>query len=285
MKILVTGAAGRIGKAVCRCLSEGGFDVKATDLKFDRGLPVRVDVADVLDREACYRLIEGVETVVHLANHPGPSYSDAQKVFNENVAMNMNVFQAAAELGVSRIVFASSIQAISGHRYYPEEEQAPSGLSYLPLDGDHPPNPGNTYALSKVVTETMLKYYVKIHGMRGVAIRFPSVLERKWLREIWERSARERRGYGPLDEGFSYLTFEDAAELVKAILLTPLDGFRVYQPAALSPCVDMPVREIVDRFYSNVPLRKPVAELQGLVDVSTITQETGWTPRDNMRTA
>lgn len=91
MRVLVTGAAGRIGSATCERLAREGFDVLGADLAFRKDGPVRTHVANLLDREACYRLLEDAEAVIHLANHPDMHGRDSQKILNENVAVNMNV--------------------------------------------------------------------------------------------------------------------------------------------------------------------------------------------------
>src|SRR5690242_14768107 len=116
MKVLVTGAAGRLGRAVCPLLQSAGMDVRATDRRADSSLFYQIDVATLLDRERCYQLVDGVEAIVHLGNWASAGSADAQTVFNENTSMNMNVFQAAMERGVRRIVFASTIQVILGQR-------------------------------------------------------------------------------------------------------------------------------------------------------------------------
>jgi nucleoside-diphosphate-sugar epimerase len=265
-----------------------GFDVRATDRNLSRELPVKLELADVLDRFACYRLCEGMDAVVHLANHPMFS-GDSQRIYNDNVTMNFNVFQAASELGVKRLVYASSIQTINGDRHYAAEgEQAPSGLAYLPLDGDMPSNAANPYSLSKITGELQLQYYARFKNMSCVALRLPLTIGGDW----WNR-AREHRGQGRgaggsfrwlslLDECFSVLHAEDAGSLIAAVLKSDLPGFRTYLPAARSPMVEMPIPELIEKFYKNVPLKRPVSEMQSLVDTSRIERETGWTPKHDI---
>ena len=282
MKVLLTGAAGRIGSVMCHHFVEAGFDVRAGDRTAKRDLPVRVEIVNMLDREACYRLVDGVDAIVHLANHPDQWGFDPQTVFNENVAMNENVFQAAAELGVGKIVFASSIQVIGGRRKREEGEMKPSELSYLPLDGDHPANCANGYALSKRVGEVMLEYYTKNYGMSCVVLRIPGVTDATSFPRLLEETAKGPRIGGAMDEAFSYITRNDLAELAKAILLKPLEGFRIYHPSARTPGSVIPVADLIKRYFWNVPLRKPVEQMKGLVDISRIQHETGWTPREEM---
>lgn len=283
MRVLVTGAAGRIGSATCERLAREGFDVLGADLAFRKDGPVRTHVANLLDREACYRLLEDAEAVIHLANHPDMHGRDSQKILNENVAVNMNVFQAAAEIGVSKVVFASTIQVIAGKRRGSDSgAPEPSELAYLPLDGDAPANARNPYALSKLLTETMLAYFAREHEMSCTAIRFPLVIAREWFEHARERVQRRPGPWQLLDEGFAYLSAEDAADLMHRILLAELPGFRVYLPAAPTPSLPVPVPDLVREYYPDVPLRKPREELTGLVDSSRITGETGWVARDEI---
>jgi nucleoside-diphosphate-sugar epimerase len=283
MKVLVTGAAGRLGKAVVPMLESGGISVRATDRRADSQLPFHIDVATLLDRERCYQLVDGVDVIVHLGNWASANMSDAQTVFNENCAMNMNVFQAGMERGIKRIIFASTIQVILGMRPYQGagKEVAPSDYPYLPLDGQTPANICNPYAASKHASEELLQYFVRWHDMHAVAIRFPMLLTPHHYAHIAKTLDQVWNGYN-LDEGFTYLTFEDAARLVLAAVRAPLEGFRVYQPAARSPWVMLSVQEIVARFFSNVKLTRPIHEVTSLVDLSAIEAETGWKPKDEI---
>ena len=92
IRVTVTGAAGKLGIDVCKALVEGGYSVRATDKIARRRRMLKLEVADLLDRDACYRLVTGAGAVVHLANYSEMVIGDMQRLFNENAAMNMNVF-------------------------------------------------------------------------------------------------------------------------------------------------------------------------------------------------
>ncbi len=113
MKVLVTGASGRLGTLVCRELFQRRHDVLGTDQRAAAELAVPLQLADLRQAQAIYPLLEGREALVHLGNIPslGAGLSP-QVVLSDNVAMNANVFRAAVDLGVRRIVFASSLQAM-----------------------------------------------------------------------------------------------------------------------------------------------------------------------------
>jgi nucleoside-diphosphate-sugar epimerase len=275
MKVTLTGAAGHLGVHVCRALAEGSHAVRATDKLFRADLSVEIEVADLLDRASCYRLMERSDALVHLANHPSFRDGDVHRAFNENVGMNMNVFQAAADLGVKKIVFASSVQVISGFSSGQGRNVAPE-LPYLPLDGEVPPNPGNPYALGKQASEMMLAYFARTSGMSCVAIRFPALVDDNQLARMAANAAGQSANY---NEGYSFLHYLDAASLVEAILRSTLPGFRIYFPAARDNRLRQPAAEVIRTSFPNTPLHRPLAEITSLVDISPIERETGWSPQ------
>jgi nucleoside-diphosphate-sugar epimerase len=272
MTVTVTGAAGKLGVHVCRALVNAGHGVRATDKLSRRRVLVKLELADLLDREACYRLVAASDAVVHLANYSDMVISDAQKLFNENVAMNMNVFQAALSSGVSRVIFASSIQVLGGHGLASGEPS--DAVPYLPLDGDAPANPRNAYALSKQVGEILLEYVSRQSQISCVAIRYPWLIEQ--ARPALPGKTRARASH--LEGVFSYLSYTDAASLVLAILRNPLPGFRIYLPAHPKPRRTESPADVIREYYPGVPLRRPLEEIESLVDISRIQDETGWSP-------
>jgi nucleoside-diphosphate-sugar epimerase len=260
-KVLVTGATGKLGVYVCHALIAAGYSVRATD-KCDRcRLPVKLDLTDLLDRDACYRLAVAADAIVHLANYSDMTIKDAQKLFNENVSMNMNVFQAAQDTGVKTIIFASTIQVLGGRDCLP----------YLPLDGDAPANPNNAYALSKLMGETMLQYFARTY-INCIAIRFP------WLVQSAKNKVHKYKNNDATrsDSVFSYLSFTDAANLIVAIVRTSLPGFRIYMPAHPDNRLGLAAADVIKRYYPTVFLRRPLKEITALIDISRIVAETGW---------
>src|SRR3954452_11340233 len=120
-KMLVTGAAGRIGSAVCPVLGER-WDVVPTDLQGD--------VLDVTDLDRCRAACIGMDAVVHLAGVPDPNATwDA--LLPANVIGTYNIAQAAADAGVRRLVLVSSAQAVAGY---------PPGHQIRAEDRVRPPN-------------------------------------------------------------------------------------------------------------------------------------------------
>jgi nucleoside-diphosphate-sugar epimerase len=274
MNIALTGAAGRLGTFVCRGLLEAGHTIKATDLRLNRESGVKIEVADLLDRVSCYRLVDGADVLVHLGNHPHIYGRPLAQTYAENCAMNVNIFQAALESGVKKWIFSSSIQAMRGTRM--TRENRPSELRYLPVDGNAPANPSNAYGMSKAAAEEMMRYYAKAEGCTCVAIRYPMLLD------LEEKPFEKRdfsQPYPYPDELFSYLDFRDAASLILACVAAPLSGYHCYMPVAERNLFCRPARDVIAEYFANVPLRKPLAEIERLVDIDGITSETGWVPK------
>jgi len=279
MRILLTGAAGRLGHVVCRCLVEQGAEIVAVDTLYRADLPVKLHVVNLLDRVAIYPLVEGCQAVVHLANHPDMIRGlMPQTVYAENVTIDANVFQAAMDSGARQIVFSSSVQVIGGSRLTLGELEQPSRLAYLPVDGALPPTCGNLYALGKQAAENMLKFYAARDPARSyTAIRFP------WLVGGIERL----RGPGQtvvqiskLDELFTYLSHADAASFIQAVLTTNRPGYTCCMPASPTNQIGWPVPEIIKTFYPLVPLRRPLGAIKSLIDLDVLRAAYGWEPKD-----
>lgn len=287
MLVLVTGAAGQLGSATCKHLAAAGVGFRATDISTRKELGYRVQVVNLLNREACYELVEGCNAVVHIANRPNEHAGNPQQIFGDNCTMNMNVFQAAVEVGVKKVLYASSIQAIIGSRRTGDIGKRPSPYPYLPADGDTPPCPGNCYAASKVAGEVLLRMFAEHRGLpSAIAVRFPGMWPRDWFDWIRRHAKGGSHWHGEyVDELFTWLSFEDAARLVEACLKAELPGYRCYLPAHPAPRVDGSVEELAARTWSAVPRKRPAEPLTSLVDISRITAETGWVPLDDFRAA
>jgi Nucleoside-diphosphate-sugar epimerases len=132
-RVVVTGGAGFLGRPTVAMVEELGAEVKVT----------RSAEHDLRDREACFAALEGAQVVIHLAaNVGGIGYNrrNPGPLAHDNLAMGLNVFEASRELGVEKLVAASSVCAYPKFTPvpfkeeniwdgYPEESNAPYGLA------------------------------------------------------------------------------------------------------------------------------------------------------------
>ncbi len=157
MHIAVTGAAGRIGRYVVRDLLAAGHSVQGIDAVAGSGLQV-----DLTDAGQVYGALAGADAVVHMGAWANAGMVPDVRTYGDNTAGTYNVFQACADLGVRRVVSASSNQVYGFFSAPP---------LYAPIDEAHPTRPVNSYALSKLAGEQAAEYFSCTRGMEILSFR------------------------------------------------------------------------------------------------------------------
>lgn len=148
MKLVVTGAKGTIGQAVVRYALSQGAQVLAVDNVGRGDGEGHYLAADLTDLGQCCEVLQGADAVINLAAISAALQRPSAQTLMTNVAITYNVCMAAALVGVQRVVWASSVQVFHS---YPTLRRAQ--YRYFPVDEDHPNDPQNAYALSKVLGE------------------------------------------------------------------------------------------------------------------------------------
>src|SRR5262245_53793375 len=111
MRVLITGGAGLIGRAITTHMLEHGWEVRVIDLVPDADLP-NYAVCDITDYEAVRQQMRGCDAVAHMAALRSPNMGPGHEIIRINVHGTFNIFEAAAREGIRRIAQASSINAI-----------------------------------------------------------------------------------------------------------------------------------------------------------------------------
>ena len=163
MKVLLTGASGRIGCHVTAALQNAGHVVRGFDLVEPSRFPCpdEVVVGSLLDQDAVARAVNGVDAVLHLAALMSWHPDDENALFEINVQGTFNLLRAASRAGIARFVFASSGEV------YPELNYA-----YLPIDEAHPTRPTSVYGLTKLLGEEMVQHFARRTGLKYCILRF-----------------------------------------------------------------------------------------------------------------
>jgi uronate dehydrogenase len=165
-RILITGAAGDVGRRITPLLAKTYSDIVLSDLKEPVGKAanhafVQADLADI---GAVAKAVKGVDAIMHLGGHSVEGSWDA--IQTANITGCYNLFEAARAAGVKRVVFASSNHAVG---FYPRSETIPPDVTALP---------DTRYGVSKVFGEALGAMYAKKHGMGVTCLRIGNVGDR-----------------------------------------------------------------------------------------------------------
>jgi nucleoside-diphosphate-sugar epimerase len=282
-RICVTGATGKAGLATVLHLREHGHEVVATDIALSGDdVAAGVLAADLTDYGQATEVLRGIDAVVHLANIPAPGRSTPAVTFHANVAMNFNIFHAAAALGLSKVVWASSETTLGlpfGHG--PEQSPgAPGELRYAPVDEDHFPYPATTYALSKVTSETIAEQISRWSGIPFVGLRISNIMEPHDYRRFpsyWpDPRSRKWNLWG-------YVDVRDVAAACRLGLEADVTGSQNVIIAAADTVMNRPSRDLLAEVFPGVPLTREIAEFGSLLAIDRAKQVIGYEPGHSWR--
>jgi len=244
VKIVVTGGSGLAGAFIVQDLVQQGYDV----LSVDRVKPTQpisaYRLVDMEDLGQVYGCAHGADAIVHFAAIPRPIHDADEVVFRTNVMTTFNVLEAAAQLGIARVVLASSVSVLGypfNYHYF-----APQAV---PIDEDHALQPQDPYALSKVVGETMAQAFVRRSGMTAISLRLawihtPETFKQQ-LQPMWADPAA---GASNL---WAYVDARDAAQACRLALAVDGRGHEAFFIAAPNTFMKTPSLELVRQFYAE----------------------------------
>lgn len=159
-KIIITGSQGRIGSILKAGLAF--YDLYFLDLKERDGTrSFKVDIAKQWNRLVA--IFKGKDIIIHLAWN---FFEDFPKetIDSKNKTMAENIYRAAVESGIKRVIVASSVHA---NDYSQNKNKNNYDIGY--------PLPDSPYGASKVYIESLGQYYAKCHGLEVICIRFGGV--------------------------------------------------------------------------------------------------------------
>jgi nucleoside-diphosphate-sugar epimerase len=282
-RVCVTGAAGKAGLATVLHLRGRGYDVVATDVAVSRDdVAAGVLAADLTDYGQATEVLRGTDAVVHLANIPAPGRHTPAVTFTANMTMNFNVFHAAAALGLSTVVWASSETTLGlpfGHG--PEQSPgAPGELRYAPVDENHFPFPATSYALSKVASEALAEQISRWSGIPFTGLRISNIMEpRDYERfpSYWpDPHVRKWNLWG-------YVDVRDVATACRLGLEADVAGSQNVIIAAADTVMNRPSRDLMAEVFPDIPVTGEVAEFGTLLSIGRAAELLDYHPRHSWR--
>lgn len=271
-KIVVTGGSGKAGRAVMHDLSEHGYEVVNVDTMADSRKIQNAIVADLTDYGQTVDALAGFDAVVHLAAIPAPGLYTDEKTFRTNITSTFNVFQAAATLGLERVVWASSETTLG----LPFDKEKPD---YAPIDENQTPYPESTYALSKILGEEMARQYNRWTGIPFVGLRISNIME--------EHDYERFQGFwkDPLIRKWNlwgYVDARDVAQSCRLGLEADITGAEVFIIAAADTCMTTPNADLMAQVFPDVEL-KDIGEFKTLLSIDKARKMLGYDPQHSWR--
>jgi nucleoside-diphosphate-sugar epimerase len=279
MRVAVTGGTGKAGQWVVRVLAEAGHEVVNFDLadRPELDLPgefCRVDLTDagkVYDALFQYR----PEGLCHLAANPSPSGQAQVEVFDNNVLSAHNILQAAGDLGLARVVYASSEMAtgLLTDGVVPDQ---------IPFDeSERRPSP-NAYALSKYLSEVIADSLAVRHpGTAWVGLRINNVIPPDAygaFAQEWADPARSKANF------WSYIDARDVGTAYLAALEGTSTGHEVCLIAAADTRAKRGLRELMREFYDGYDrFAEDYQDPRSAFDCTRMQELFDWTPSHSWR--
>lgn len=198
-KLVLTGAAGRLGSYLREPLSKMCEELVSTDLVADIGTTYPGETyvkADLQDLNAMVDLLAGADMVVHF----GAIGDEAsfETLLGPNFIGAYNIWEAAYRNGLRRVVYASSIHAVGMHKK----------TDFIGIDAPHKPD--TFYGLAKCFAEDLASMYWDRRGLESVCMRILSCAQ-----------VSNPRAVG------TWLSYDDLVQLVQRSIDTPVTGFSI----------------------------------------------------------
>lgn len=272
-KVVVTGGSGRLGQFVIRDLLANGYQVLSLDRVPPREKLCVSWLADLRHSGDLFEALKDAYGIIHLGAYQAPNLAPDAETLSNNVSVTYNVLRAAVDMGVKRIVIASSTAAFGF--IYATKLWAPD---YLPLDENHPSKPQDSYGLSKVFGEQIADSIVTLYKELTISsLRFPGVnfdLSYESFRERWRNPRSRASGF------WTYIDARDAATTCRLALEAKFKGHEVFIASAPKNCMIQPTLELVKKYLpKGAKLKKISGTHWSCVDSAKARRMLGFKPQ------
>ena len=267
MRIVVTGGSGKGGKWVVRELREHGHEVLNVDVRHDGSAFGLCMIADLTDLGQTQDALSGADAVVHFAAIPAPGLRPDGETFRINATSTYNVFAAAVSHGLKRVVWASSETVLGLPFDIPP--------AFAPIDESIEPRPESSYALSKLVGETMAAQFARRNGMGFVGLRISNIMEPEdyaLFPTYWE-DARLRKW-----NLWGYVDARDVAAAARLGIEADIDGSEICIVAAADTIMTRPSADLMAEVFPTVPMRRQVNGRETLLSIDHARRVLGYEP-------
>ncbi len=284
--IVVTGGSGKVGRACVKDLMDNGYQVTSIDMIPPPGQSnpprpgdvtfSRVDITDFGQAMAALSGIDertgGVTGVVHLGAIAAPGQAPNQVIFEVNTVSTYNIFEAARQLGIRNVVWASS-ETVFGVPY-------PKGPQYAPVD-EAIERPETAYSLSKLLGEKMAEQFCRWdRKMKIVGLRFSNVMEPQDYDRFPEYQDDPHARRFNL---WTYIDARDAAQAIRLALEARLTGAHVFGIANADSVMNLPNETLLDEVFPKTKRTRVLQPTESLISIDKARTVLGYKPKYTWR--
>lgn len=277
--IVVTGGCGQLGRAVVRDLMDHGYDVTAIDLVSPKDPKVRFSCADITDYGQAMASLSMIDErvakvtgLVHLAAIRAPGLVPNHVTFEVNTVSTYNMFEAARQLGIRNIVWASS-ETVFGIPYL-------KGPAYVPVD-EAIERPETAYSLSKLMGEKMAEQYCRWdRKLKIIGLRFSNVMEPEDYDRFpgFDKDARARHW-----NLWTYIDARDGAQAVRLALEAELTGAEVFGIANADSVMRHANEVLVSEVFPKAKRKRALLPNESLISIKKAREVLGYKPKYTWR--
>jgi nucleoside-diphosphate-sugar epimerase len=278
--VLVTGGSGKLGRFVVERLRTKGWNVISADRVAHPDKSVTQVLVDLRDAGEVLDLVTGVnerisklDAIVHLAAIPAPGIFSDLRTIENNFLSTINVFTAAKNAGIKKVVFASS-ETVLG---LPFDVPPP----YLPVDEGYQPRPESFYALSKYLEETAAEQFCRWDSsLSMIGLRFSNVIDPSEYSafEDFQDDAMKRKW-----NLWAYIDGRDGAQAVELALNYREPGFEAFIIANSDSVMRTPNLQLIDQVFAGVELKRDIEPHETLLSIAKAQRVLGYQPEHSWR--
>lgn len=290
-RILFTGGSGKTGKHVIPYLLAQGHQVVNFDLVpldypgVDNLIGDITDVGQIYNALTMYANFDEMElgkgvpkfdAVVHFAAVPRILINPDNETFRINTMGTYNVIEAAVNLGIEKIVVASS-ETTYGICFSDGEVDPHS----LPLEEDYDSDPMDSYGLSKVLNEKTARTFQRRSGIDIYSLRIGNVIEPHEYAELFPgyfKNPEVRRR-----NAFCYIDARDLGQIVDLCIKKDGLGYQVFNAGNDTNGAIIPTKELAERFFPGVEITREMGEHEALFSNKKIRDVLGFKEEHDWR--
>jgi len=289
-RVVFTGGTGKAGRHALPYLKDKGYDLLNVDLRPSEHPDIKTLIADLTDSGEAFNALtthfgfEGFragrppsppDAVVHFAAIPRVLIEPDNETFRVNTISTYNVIEAAAKLGVRKIIIASS-ETTYGVCFAEGDKDFHS----FPLEEDYDVDPMDSYGLSKVINEKTARAFAMRYGIDIYALRIGNVIEpdeyRMFPGFLADPPSRKRNAW-------AYIDARDLGEIVHLAIQKDGLGFQVFNAVNDTITANLPTREFLKRYCPDVPITRELGEFEAPLSNRKTREVLGFKEAHNWR--